>query len=97
MRRLVDRHFGFPVPNITFVIDVSSGEAARRMSLERGRNEHKFEKDLVFQETVRQNQFRAKELLPMEKIFIVNGERDEEEIFEEIKEIFEREFGRAVR
>jgi len=90
MKGLVDKHFGLPVPSVTFIIDVCSGEAAKRMSLEEERNEHKFEKDLVFLEQVRQNHFKAKELLPMEKIFIINGERSEESVFEEVKEIFEK-------
>lgn len=95
IQKLINRHFGVPVPSITFVVDVCAGEAARRMALEGKRNEHKFEKDLVFLESVRQNYFKAKELLPMEKIFIVNGERSVEAVFNEVREIFEREFGKT--
>lgn len=94
MQRLIDKQKDFPIPNLTFIVDVSPEEARRRMEKEdvsiRGQ-EHKFEAHLDFAKKLRENHFRAKELLTGEKIFIIDGERETEEIFEEIKNIFEEE------
>ena len=91
---LLKRHSGMPVPDITFVVDLPAAECARRMrkdSEREGVREHKFEADLDFLENVRQNYFKAKELLPLEKIFIIDGDRGIEIIAKEIQQIFEKE------
>ncbi|MCH7568787.1 MAG: dTMP kinase [Nanoarchaeota archaeon] len=96
MEDLIKRHEGLPIPDITFMIDVSPEEARKRMEKKdvaiRGK-EHKFETNLDFARKLRENHYKAKEILEKEgeKIFIINGERSPEEIFEEIKDIFERE------
>ena len=94
MLDLLKRHEGLPVPDITFVIDISSEEALRRMMEDEERGdgkEHKFEANMDFQEKIRQNYFRVKEILSDEKIFIVDGLRDVNIIAQEIVEIFEKE------
>ena len=91
MNELLHRHDGLPVPDITFVIDLPAVESSKRMKDEEGRSEHKFEANLDFLENVRQNYFKAKLLLPNEKIFIIDGSRDREIILKEIKSIFEKE------
>ena len=88
---LIKRHEGLPIPDITFIVDVSSNVAAHRMKNEGDRNEHKFEKNLDFLEKVRENFYKARDILSNEKIFIINGERLEDDIFDEIVSIFERE------
>lgn len=91
---LLKRHSGMPVPDATFVVDLSAIECARRMKKDSERDsgkEHKFEANLDFLENVRQNYFKAKELLPDEKIFIIDGDRDVEIISKEIINIFEKE------
>lgn len=91
IKELADKHDGLPIPDMTFVIDVSSQESGKRMKKEAGRNEHKFEANLDFLEKIRQNHFKAKEILQNEKIFIINGEQPPEKVFSDIKEIFEKE------
>ena len=93
MNELIKKHEGMPVPDMTFVVDVSSNVASQRMKKdgERKVKEHKFEARLDFAEKLRVNYYRAKEILKDEKIFIVNGERSEDEIFDDIISIFERE------
>ena len=97
MQSLIDKHLGLPIPDMTFVIDVSANEASQRMKKEnvsiRGK-EHKFEANLDFLENVRQNHHKALPLLQNEKIFIINGEKTPEIISQEIKNIFDREFER---
>ena len=89
---LIKRHEGLPIPDITFIIDISAQDSSLRMKKEESRNEHKFEADLIFLENVRQNYLKIKDFLPDEKIFIINGKRDIETIFKEITGIFEKEF-----
>ena len=88
---LIRRQKDLPIPDITFVIDVDAREATNRMlkdgDREKGR-EHKFEASLEFLEKTRMNYHGAKELLD-EKIFIINGMRDVDEIHKEIIKIFE--------
>ncbi len=94
MKDLLKRQKDLPVPDITFIVDLGADECARRMkkdiSREEGR-EHKFEKDLNFLESVRMNYYKVKEILPQERIFIIDGSRDIESIHKEIVVIFERE------
>jgi len=92
MQFLVNRHEGLPVPDITFIIDLPSTLCGERMSNdEEERSEkHKFEKNLDFLEKVRENYIMASELLPQEKIYIINGNRDIDTIFSEIVGIFEK-------
>jgi dTMP kinase len=94
MNDLIKKHQGMPVPDITFVIDVPASESSIRMKKDILRNpakEHKFEANLDFLEKVRKNYFKARDLLVDEKIFIIDGTRDIVTIFDEIKEIFDKE------
>ena len=104
MQDLINRHEGLPVPDITFIVDLSAQDSALRMQKEDsklkmenensgGRNEHKFEADLNFLEQVRQNYLKTKQFLPNEKIFIIDGRGDVESVFNEIISVFEKEFG----
>jgi dTMP kinase len=91
MKELIKKHEGLPVPDITFVVDVPAIIASERMKKDAiKRNEHKFEKNMEFLEEVRQNYHIAKKLLEGENIFIVDGTKNIEEVFKEIKIIFEK-------
>ena len=93
INELIKKHDGMPIPDMTFVIDVPAYVAARRMKTdgERKVKEHKFEKHVDFAEKIRDNYYKAKSLLKDESIFIINGERSENEIFDEVVSTFERE------
>ena len=91
-QKLKEMHKSLVIPDITFVIDLSASEAGERMKGEEGRKAHKFEANLEFLEKVRENFKNSKELLKEEKILIIDGNRGADEIFIEIKDIFEREF-----
>jgi len=96
-KNLIDRHEGIIIPDATFVIDVPAKIAGERMKSDKAeRKEHKFEKDLDFLESVRQNLLKSPELLPNEKIFIIDGTKPINEIFGEVKNIFEREFSEVL-
>ena len=81
---LIKRHEGLPIPDVTFIVDLSAQDSFLRMKNEQGRNEHKFEADLIFLENVRQNYLKTKYLLANEKIFIIDGKKDIETVFKEI-------------
>jgi len=100
MQKLIDTHktSDYLVPDITFVIDVSVEEASKRMKNEKERKmENKFEADLDFAKKLRDNHFKAKEILEKdgEKIFIINGEQSVDEVFEEVKRVFEGEISKT--
>ena len=101
MDGLIARHSNLPIPDMTFIVDISPEEARKRMDKEevsiRGK-EHRFEANLDFSKKLRENHHKAKEILGKsgEKIFVINGERDTEAVFEDIKNIFEREYSRLV-
>jgi dTMP kinase len=97
MEELIDRQKDLPKPDMTFIIDVSAEESVRRMEKEdvsiRGA-EHKFESHKDFTEKLRENYYKAKEI--MEKlgyrIFVIDGHGSPEKVFERVKEVFDREF-----
>ena len=93
MQDLIKRHEGLPIPDLTFIIDVSAEEAFIRMSKEsvsiRGK-EHKFEANIDFIRKVRENYLKIKEILKDENIQVINGERNADEIFEDVKKTFDQ-------
>ncbi len=94
MKELLFRQKDLPIPDITFVVDLGADECFRRMrkdNIREAGKEVKFEKDINFLEKVRINYYQAKEMLPNEKIFIIDGKNDIEAIHKEIITIFERE------
>jgi len=91
---LIKRHEGLLVPDITFIIDLPASKAVERMKIDdkrEKRNEHKFEASVEFLEKTRDNYLKSKGLLTNERIFIINGDQEAEEIHKEIISIFERE------
>ena len=92
MEELAKKHDGLPIPDLTIVVDVPAQVAGERMKKDMERKtEQKFEKNLEFLEKVRQNMLKSKEILKNEKIFVVDGTKPVEDIFSDIKDIFERE------
>lgn len=92
MKELIEMHEGFPVPDITFIIDLPAEVAIERMggdSIRENKNE-KFE-NIDFLSKTRENYLKMPKIFPEENIFIINSNRSMEETFNEIKEIFERE------
>lgn len=93
MMRLIELQKDLPVPDMTFVFDLSSRSAAKRMMGEQDRAApHKFEANLDFLENTRQQFKRAAGVLG-EKIVIIDAERNVEEVFEDVKRNFVKEFG----
>lgn len=90
---LISLHNGLPVPQITFIIDLPASEADKRMNSEANRKKHKLEENTEFMEKVREQFKAAKSALAHEKIFVIDGNRDSELIWGEVKETFERELG----
>lgn len=90
MNELIEMHSGLPAPDITFIIDLPAEIASERMKKEAERKEHKFEANADFLEKVRQNYLKTKELLG-ENIFVINGNRKQEEVFNDIRIIIDRE------
>ncbi|MCS7109744.1 MAG: dTMP kinase [Candidatus Micrarchaeota archaeon] len=84
LERLLKLHKGLLVPDIVIIIDITEEEAIRRL------NKLKQKKDafemLDFLKKVRANYLKMKDIFPDERIIFVNGNRSEEEVFEEIKE-----------
>ncbi len=96
MENLIKKQNDLPIPEITFIIDISPEKAMERMkkdSIEIRGKEHKFEAHLDFISKLRENYLKAAEIQKQkgEKIFIINGERSPEEVFQEIKGIFDEE------
>jgi dTMP kinase len=90
MQELIRRHENLPTPDLTFIIDIPSETAIERMNKE-NRTTHKFEHNTNFSNQVRNNYLKATELLN-EKIIVINGNKDSEEVFEDIKTKFEKIF-----
>jgi dTMP kinase len=90
IENLIEKQKGLPIPDICFLIDLPASAAAKRMQLDIDRREHKFEANLDFLESVRQQYLKAKLLLPEENIHLIKADRPIGEIFSEIKDIFDK-------
>jgi glycine hydroxymethyltransferase len=90
IKEMIDKHEGLPVPDLTFIVDVSPETAIKRIAKEPTAKEHKFEKSVEFLDKIRKQMLESVELLEDENIVVINGEQGIEEIFEEIKTIVTR-------
>ncbi|MBR9703872.1 dTMP kinase [Candidatus Pacearchaeota archaeon] len=88
MNSLIDRQKELPVPDITFIIDVSADVALERMKKEAERVEQKFEGSLIFQENVRNNYLKSRKLLSDELIVIIDGNKPVNDVFSDVKEAY---------
>ena len=89
MHNLVELQKYMPTPDFVFVIDTDVDTALKRMESD-SRSKQKFEKSSFFQDKVRKNYLRLKELLPRENIIIIDGTKSVDEVFEQIKKNFDR-------
>ena len=90
MSDLISKHNGFPVPDFVFIIDVSPETASKRMKKEDNRIEQKFESNLEFIKTIRENYLASINELDGENIFLINGEQSPDKVHQDIVEIFTR-------
>ncbi|MEM4330888.1 MAG: dTMP kinase [Candidatus Pacearchaeota archaeon] len=89
---LIKMHKGIIIPDAIFIIDVPVEVALRRIKKDKERNrEIKFEKDIDFLKRIRENYLKLA-FLPKHKVFVIDGNRKKEEVFEEIKMIIHRNF-----
>lgn len=93
IQKLINMHKNMPVPDITFIIDLPADLARKRMKKEGRKMEQKFEKSIEFQELLRKAYLKMPKILRNEKIFIIDGTKNPEEVFDAIKEIYDREIG----
>jgi len=84
IKKLIERHKGMPIPDITFIIDTPAEIAAERMKKD-SRNEHKFENNLNFQRKLRSKYLEMQKYFPDENIIIINGAKTIKEIAEKIR------------
>jgi len=75
---------GFILPDVTFILDVSAKVCIKRISKRGGRFEH-FEDESKL-ERVRDVYLRLSRLLKFESIFLVDGNKSKENVFEQIRE-----------
>jgi len=83
VNRIIELHNGLLVPDLTFIFDCPASIAFKRR--ENAGATEVFDKDLLFQEELRQNYLKLKEKLSDEKIIILDAAKKPEEIFEEVK------------
>jgi dTMP kinase len=89
---LIAKHRDMPVPDLTFIVDVPVEVAVERMKKDaerEGEREHKFESDTEFMEKLRRNYLGLKELLPNERIVIIDGNKVPFEVHREIVRAYE--------
>ena len=89
MKKLIELQKHFPLPDITFIIDLPTETASERMKKD-DRTEHKFEANIEFQKKVREKYLEIKKYFPEQKIIIIDGSKTTEEIFGDIKKECEK-------
>jgi len=71
------------IPDLTIIVDIPATEATRRMTHYRITDAHAFHKE-EFLTKVRENYLKLKEMLN-ENIVTIDGNRDREEVFQDVK------------
>ena len=83
-------------PDLTFIIDVTAEEADRRGKIRDGKNRRKFDSNLEFMTKVREKYLEMGEVLPKligdRSIIYINGMQPPEEVWEDIKNIYNLKF-----
>jgi len=89
IKKLAEMQKDMPLPDYTFILDIPADAAFQRICTRNNQmkktEQNKFEENSEFLEKVRQNYLKLPKLLPEENIIIINGAKQIEEIFEEIK------------
>ena len=90
---LIDVNRIFPIPDLTIFLDINVKTALQRISSERGSVELYEKEDILNQ--VSKNYLKVIETYRDKgaKIAIVNGNENQEAVFENIKKIYEQNFG----
>ncbi len=89
LKELIARHEGLPVPDLTFIVDVPASVAAQRMASDNRASLHKFEANIDFLEAVRTQFRRMPSALPQERIIIIDGAHNTEDVFAQVRRAFE--------
>lgn len=83
-------------PDLTLIIDVTAEEADRRGKIRDGKNRRKFDSNLEFMTKVRERYLEMGKVLPKllgdKSIIYINGMQSSEEVWEDIKNIYELKF-----
>ena len=85
LTKLIEMHKGLPVPDITYIIDVSVNIAVDRMRADKNsRSEKKFEslENKEFNEKLRQNYLKLADVLKDRNIVVIDGSSYPHNIFE---------------
>ncbi|MEM3405696.1 MAG: dTMP kinase [Candidatus Pacearchaeota archaeon] len=90
IKKLINLNKNFIIPDIVFIIDVPVSLSLKRMLKEK-RTKQKFENDINFLEKVRNNYLKLPLLFPNEKIYIIDGTKRIEKVYNKIKSIYEKE------
>ena len=83
VNELIKMHDNLLIPDIAFIFDCPAEISFKRINVE-GEKEV-FDKDLEFQKKLRQNYLKLKNLLPEEKIVVVDATQPVEKVFEVVK------------
>ncbi|MBD3354526.1 dTMP kinase [Candidatus Woesearchaeota archaeon] len=83
LQKLLDIHKNMLIPDLTIIFDCPAKIAFERRKKD-GATEV-FDKDLKFQEELRQNYIKLKEQLPQENIIIIDATRQIEKVFDDVK------------
>lgn len=87
---LLNLNKNFIKPDLTLIIDVEAKKAMERIECDERRDEKKKFEKVEFLEKVRGNFLRLKEILRDENIVIVDGSKNEREVFELVKREVEK-------
>ena len=83
---------GSKIPDLTFLIDVSTEVAFDRLVKRDGETRRKFDRDSDFLEKVRLNYLELPRILPDltgdKSVVVINGNQDVEGVFEDIKNVY---------
>lgn len=84
INELIKMHEGLLIPDLTIIFDCPALTAFERRK--HAGAEDMFDKDLEFQEELRQNYLKLKEVLKEEKIIYLDATKKPQEIFERVKD-----------
>jgi len=84
LSKLIEMHEGFLVPDLTLIFDCPAKLAFQRRRYEGATDV--FDKDLEFQESLRKNYLKLKDILEGENIVIIDGSKPIDEVFSQTKE-----------
>ena len=86
---ILEQSIETPLPNITFVLDIEVEKAQKRLQKRTNKNTNWDNLSLEFHQKIREGYLGLKEHFP-NRIHIINADRDEKEIFEEVWKIIEK-------